>query len=527
MVNGTAVGPDGVTGSLSSASERASISGQEPPCSCARLRAGVRLRCARFEQWSQACHARAQVPPGRYSELLADAAHVVDSATNRQIAMDVDRTCPMLSFFQSGGGGRDMLTNILVAWVVYDGTQQHVPSELKKVPIGYVQGMSFIAMNLLWHAGREEAAFLVFVAMMQQYDLRSMFEPPDLRGLKARASTVTQLLRLRMPDLSDHLAEYLNNSLDILLTDWLLTLFASSVALAPLALIWDRFFEQGYRAIYRCILARLRCLRPWLLHEKDFMNLAHLMRFAHIDFDRIEGALVPRLRNHKLESVPAVAAGPSSSAGPSSLLGRVAQSAVAIVTAPLRSGSSSQSGGTAAQQMDDMAMRGHPAAWTCHLCNGSEECESWLCLGTELLQEEDICDADVERFERMFDSGVKYAGKLSLMFEPVRPKQSASPREGDLDTAGAVSSANSVQGSPSGDREVSTGQLGAGPPARADGSNQEEDELTRVKRENEALRSENIALRTQNTALQRFVLDLQRKLYDVDPEMKPTRACMR
>eukprot|EP00439_Symbiodinium_sp_Y106_P019118 s470_g2.t1 len=41
---------------------------------------------------------------------------------------------------------------------------------------------------------------------------------------------------------------------------------------------------QRYSVIYRLILARLRCLRPWLLAETDFGVLVHLVKNAHLDF---------------------------------------------------------------------------------------------------------------------------------------------------------------------------------------------------------------------------------------------------
>merc|ERR1712039_911650 len=99
-----------------------------------------------------------------------------------------------------------------------------------------------------------------------------------------RSFTVMQLLQEEMPDLSEHLAEYLQNNLGLLLHGWLLSLFAGFVPLGSLALLWDVFFDEGYIAIYRLILARLRCLEPWLLAETDFGRLEYLIRSTHIDF---------------------------------------------------------------------------------------------------------------------------------------------------------------------------------------------------------------------------------------------------
>merc|ERR1712107_153666 len=204
--------------------------------------------------------------------------------------------------------------------------------------IGYVQGMSSIASHLLWHAGSEEQASRVFVAMMQHYGLRCMFEAPDMHGLKMLSFIVSQLLLEAMPDLGEHLAEHLQNKLGVALADWLVTIFATSVPLDPLALFWDFFFEEGYTAVYRLILARLRCLRPFLLRETDFGNLVRLIKSTHVEFDFSSGT--------PTASVPQSIAHDSGMMQP---------------------------------------------AWLCLCCNGSASCSSWqtlvavcLCQGNEL-----------------------------------------------------------------------------------------------------------------------------------------------
>lgn len=297
-----------------------------------------------------------------------------------------------------------MLTNILAAWVVFEAdchaAMVAAGDTARCACVGYVQGMSFLAMNLLWHSGREEASFLMFVAMMRNCNLQTMFEPPDMHGLKMRAFTAIQLLRFAMPDLSDHLAEYLQNSLELLLADWLLTLFSSSVALGPLAELWDRFFELGYSAIYRLILSRLRALKPWLLQEKDFTQLTNLVRFAHVDFDRIDGQLVPRIR--------ITGETPAETSAQKSWLERLATGTTGAVVGAAAWAASGVLGRGSTKEANCAVPRScgqHPAAWTCQVCNGSEDCESWLCLVTELAQRERAPADLIERFEHMFGDG--------------------------------------------------------------------------------------------------------------------------
>jgi len=418
------------------------------PCSCRRLRLenGQSPRCERFDRWARRCIPNCDSADvearqsSQYTALLARARKkeqvpCLGEQTMRQVLLDVERTCPALSFFREGGG-REMLINILVVWIIFDADT--APADAKHEPnrggheeepprqAGYVQGMSFLAMNLLWHAGREETAFWVFVAMMQRYDMRCMFEAPDMHGLQKRTFATMQLLRYAMPALSDHLAEYLQNNLGLLLTDWLLTLFASSVALGPLGVLWDRFFDIGYPWIYRVILARLRCLQQWLLEETDFARLMHIVRFAHVDFDWVHGQLAPRLRcpQQGTSWVSSVGGGGSSFAGgvPSSARRKSGQKPGLLhrLVRGRRMSHDEEAPTALAEPEQDLAYNGQPAAWTCQICNNSEDCESWLTIVTELAEMEVVPIDVAERFEAMFSAPAS---------APIEPQQASAPSQ--------------------------------------------------------------------------------------------------
>eukprot|EP00927_Polykrikos_kofoidii_P043121 TRINITY_DN37190_c0_g1_i2.p1 TRINITY_DN37190_c0_g1~~TRINITY_DN37190_c0_g1_i2.p1 ORF type:complete len:649 (-),score=97.36 TRINITY_DN37190_c0_g1_i2:221-2107(-) len=537
----------------------------EPACSCGRLRVGPRLRCERFERWSRRCNARGVARPGRYADLVASAqrggAAVVDEHVRKQILVDVERTCPSLSFLQTGGGGQQMLMNLLLAWVVYDvetvaaaaapaeeeearedagraatvqvsppagrasSAQGAPPSRngagVSLVPVGYVQGMSFIAMNLLWHAGKEEGAFWVFVAMMQTYDLRSMFAPPDMHGLQMRAFTCTQLLRYAMRDLSDHLAEYLHNNLGLILSEWLLTLFASSVALGPLAELWDIFFDVGFGIIYRLILARLRCLRPWLLQERDFTQLAQLIRAAHVDFDRVDSRLVPRLR----------ALAGSSQAETSRQQGSFLQrlvinpfsSLVPLARVP-RLGFSPSLAPTSADEADggsSFAPLGQTTCtpWTCQSCNGSEDCLSWLVLVVELAPAERAPSDMVTRFEGMFTTEKDYVrprstSPTSARSSPRGPGVAAIP----IKVAETGLSSNAFACRPRSARPLEPTERAAAA-AKVAAAAAAESLQEQLLKENADLRTENKALHSENG-------DLRRDLSEAHVEIEKLRKLL-
>lgn len=404
-----------------------------PACPCDREPAapGEPVRCKRFQRWAAAAGLQDVIQPGRYEALLEAAKNGSPHFSvekERQLELDVGRTWPALCIF-ADGCGRESLSNLLKAWIIYDGetAQKHRQQEAsasndgetsgRSEAVGYVQGMSFIVMALLWHAGAEEAAFWLFVALVQNYDLRSMFEAPDMHGLKVRSFTIVQLVHQEMPDLSAHLAEHLQNSLSLLFTDWLLTLCAGSVPLVPLSHLWDHFFDQGYSVIYRLILARLRCLRPWLLGETDFGALVHLVKNAHVDFvgpDDQPCPRPPRLPAFEPEEVPPSPGGKTSQQPITSrrknLLRRLVR---ARDGASRRSSLPPELGNSGVSEDEPREEPSQPSQPSpkkpfCQSCEGagSENCASWEKLVAIHLQAEVIDLARTAHYERMLAAPV-------------------------------------------------------------------------------------------------------------------------
>ena len=81
-----------------------------------------------------------------------------------QIKRDLNRTFPHSSFYSDAGPGQEQLERILVTFLKYDPK------------IGYVQGMNFIVGALLFHCS-EEIAFWLFVALVEDHEMRDIFLP--------------------------------------------------------------------------------------------------------------------------------------------------------------------------------------------------------------------------------------------------------------------------------------------------------------------------------------------------------------
>lgn len=76
--------------------------------------------------------------------------------------------------------GQQSLSRILQTFSKYDKT------------IGYVQGMNFIVGALLLHS-TEEVAFWLFVALIEDYQMRDIYQP-NLPGLYKHIATLEHLI---------------------------------------------------------------------------------------------------------------------------------------------------------------------------------------------------------------------------------------------------------------------------------------------------------------------------------------------
>ena len=130
-----------------------------PACPCDREPAGPGepVRCKRFQRWAAAARLQDVIQPGRYEALLEAAKNGSPHFSvekERQLELDVGRTWPSLCIF-ADGCGRESLSNLLKAWIIYDGetAQEHRQQEAsassdgkasgRSEAVGYVQGHEF------------------------------------------------------------------------------------------------------------------------------------------------------------------------------------------------------------------------------------------------------------------------------------------------------------------------------------------------------------------------------------------------
>ena len=104
----------------------------------------------------------------------------------RQIKKDINRTYPSSSTFKDERIIQK-LKNVLRAFSNYDNS------------IKYFQGMNFIVGFFLYHC-EEYIAFWLFVALIEEYDLRSIFMK-DFPGLKLHVKRVEIILQKEYEDI--------------------------------------------------------------------------------------------------------------------------------------------------------------------------------------------------------------------------------------------------------------------------------------------------------------------------------------
>lgn len=103
---------------------------------------------------------------------------------------------------------------MLVAFSKYDNT------------IGYVQGMNFIVGSLLLHA-TEEIAFWLFVSLLEDYQMRDIYQP-QLPGLYKHVAILQHLIEMELPTLAEHF-QLLGVSIEMYASDWIFALYTNVI----------------------------------------------------------------------------------------------------------------------------------------------------------------------------------------------------------------------------------------------------------------------------------------------------------
>uniref|UniRef100_H3B1A6 TBC1 domain family member 10C n=1 Tax=Latimeria chalumnae TaxID=7897 RepID=H3B1A6_LATCH len=197
----------------------------------------LRARC-----WPLLCGAQAKMDQNknRYQELDAEPG---DKQWIDTIEKDIHRQFPFHEMFISPEGhGQQGLLRVLKAYTVYR------PEE------GYCQAQGPVAAVLLMQMPVEQA-FWCLVQICEQY--LPGYYSPGLEAVQLDGLVLVVLLKKTCPVAYKHLKKH---SVDPLLyvTEWFLCLFARTLPFPTVLRVWDMFFSEGVKVLFRVALVLLK-----------------------------------------------------------------------------------------------------------------------------------------------------------------------------------------------------------------------------------------------------------------------------
>ena len=181
----------------------------------------------------------------------------LDPDTEETILKDLDRTFPSCQLFTDKyGNGQRKLFKVLSAYSLYNKE------------VGYVQGMGFITALFLMYMD-EESAFFMLDSIMNKYDMKGTYLIgfPDL---KKKFYVLLNLEKKFMPKIYEI---FRRDSLfpSLYASEWFICLFAKDLNVNVVVRIFDVFFLEGQKIIYRFALAFLK------IKEKKFLECREMM----------------------------------------------------------------------------------------------------------------------------------------------------------------------------------------------------------------------------------------------------------
>ena len=225
------------------------------------IRGGI-PRMYRGEIWMALSGARRRMMdnPGYYESILLEHAGESNEYTS-QIGKDVGRTWPRHEQISQKEHVRKV-ENVLVAY------------SWKNPVCGYCQSMNMLASLLLLHLGEEESFWLLCTIvdhMLAGYYTVSMTD------LRVDMLILRDLLKLYSPPLFLHL-ETLNVMPSLYATPWFLCIFATDLPIGTCMRVWDAFFLEGPRVIFRTALSLLKGAENNLLQIKDMSESQTILK---------------------------------------------------------------------------------------------------------------------------------------------------------------------------------------------------------------------------------------------------------
>lgn len=162
----------------------------------------------------------------------------------RQIDLDLDRTFPQHPFFnKSTGDGVERLRRVLVTFC------------RRNAFVAYCQSFNYIVGMLLLHMDEEEA-FWMFVVILEEI-LPADYYNPKLKGMRTDVKVLDSLIEFYLPKIHRKFSE-IGMDIAAFASKWFMTLFVDVFPLETSLRVWDIFFYEGSKTLFRVALGFLK-----------------------------------------------------------------------------------------------------------------------------------------------------------------------------------------------------------------------------------------------------------------------------
>ena len=141
--------------------------------------------------------------------------------------------------------------------------------------VGYCQGMNYIAALLVQVVESEEDCFWLMNSLMTRYKLKKLLQP-GLSQLKLLCFQLDCLLQHYLPKIYSRMKS-LEISTEVYAAKWFITLLSYELPRNLVERVWDLFFLQGWKVIFRVILALLSISKEELV-EADSTAVTSVLK---------------------------------------------------------------------------------------------------------------------------------------------------------------------------------------------------------------------------------------------------------
>lgn len=182
------------------------------------------------------------------------------------IKNDVSRTFTNKEYFTNKYDGQKRLKRMLKAISIYC------------TDVGYCQGMNFIGAVLLMVV-TEESAFWLFNSILTKFGMKDILAV-GLPKLSLYIFKLECMVKIYIPALYDY---FMQNGLSIefFATRWFLTLFSCDLNQELVEKIWDIFFTDKWKMIFRVCLILLKEIEEYIIYLEYDEALPFLKSFTH------------------------------------------------------------------------------------------------------------------------------------------------------------------------------------------------------------------------------------------------------